>query len=147
MCTTLVLLDSMPDLHPQSAMPGVNMITETQDPTCLMIHLDASRLHESVFAHELGHIRNALVDYIEDYRIMRDVSDLSKVVQFQHLQSFVLDLNVNDFIESRGFDMSIITSHQTEAIRTIAEHCARCDVIKTKRAAIGLAETIAAAML
>lgn len=148
-CTSkgLLFFDTMPDTFPRQAAPGVHEVRTTQDPCYITFHFDASRLHETIIAHELGHVWVEFVEGCEDWRNLRDQSDISKVVQFQHIQSFALDLKVNALLQSRGFDMSVIDNDQLESIREMALHYAKGDLPRTKRTAAALANTIAAAVL
>ncbi|MBI5834427.1 MAG: hypothetical protein HZB16_19185, partial [Armatimonadetes bacterium] len=120
----LVFLDTVPSLHPQTAIPGRHQVLNTQDPRCILFHLDAQDLHEIVLAHELGHIWLELVEGIEDFRVPRSLADLPRVTQLHLVQSFVLDIRVNALLAQRGFDLSVIDDAEQDALRTLAQQCA-----------------------
>lgn len=148
-CTSkeLIFLDTLPALHPSTAMENVHQVLATQDPRCLVFHLDAANLHETALAHELGHVWLECVEDIEDDRVPRSFADRRLVFQFQCIQSFALDLRVNALLQSRGFDLSPIDRDYAESVRNIAEHCARGRRPRTGRAAAGLVPVLATVLL
>lgn len=99
-----VPLDTVPHLRPDQAMPFSHSVDSGSDPNRILLFLDAARIHEAAFAHELAHVWLELVEGIEDYRVLEDLSDSVRYGQVQRIQSFVLDFRVNDLIRSRGFD-------------------------------------------
>ncbi len=101
-----VPLDTIPHLRTEQAMPHSHSVDSGSDPNRILLFLDAARIHEAAFAHELGHVWVELVDGIEDYRVLEDLSDEVRYGQVQRIQSFVLDFRVNDLIRSKGFDTS-----------------------------------------
>ncbi len=148
-CTSkhLIPLDTMPNLHPNQSHPDGHSVDAWSDPNRILFFFDAVHLHETIFAHELGHVWIDLIENCEDYRMMRDLSDTSRVRQFQYIQSFVLDRKVNDVIAMRGFDMTIIHDQQFEAIHSIAQAVNAGYHPPSKREAACLAPIIAAAIL
>ena len=78
---------------------------------------------------------------------MREPVDFPRSSQFQHLQSFVLDLRVNQVIAERGFDMSVIAGHQAESICNLAEQCARGNPPKYNRVKAEVINAVAAALI
>ncbi len=99
-----VPLDTVPHLRPDQAMPYSHSVDSGSDPNRILLFFDAARIHEAAFAHELAHVWLELVEGIEDYRVLEDLSDPVRYGQVQRIQSFVLDFRVNDLIRSRGFD-------------------------------------------
>jgi hypothetical protein len=113
----------------------------------LFFLFDASRVHETIIAHEIGHVWVEMVLRIEDYRRLKNQSDLTRTIQFSHIQSFVMDLPVNDMLERRGFDMSVIARHEIEAIHTMAANCARGEKPGNKRILAGVISSLAGSLL
>ncbi len=143
----LVFVDTMPDTSHAIGLPGFHLVLVAPTLPELFFLLDASRIHETIIAHELGHIRVEMVERIEDFRHPRDQSDLPKITQFYHIQSFVMDLRVNDMLERRGFDMSIIAGHQVETIHNFAANCARGEKPSNPRVLAGIINSLAGALL
>ncbi len=143
----LIPLDTMPHLHPNQSHPDGHSVDAWSDPNRILFFFDAVHLHETIFAHELGHVWIDLIENCEDYRMMRDLSDTSRVRQFQYIQSFVLDRKVNDVIAGRGFDMTIIDDQQFETIHSMAQAVNAGYQPPSKREAACLAPIIAAAIL
>ncbi len=143
----MIFFDTVPGMHPATAAPGLNRVCSITDPTVLFFHFDAADVHETIIAHELGHVWVELVDGCEDHRQMREPVDFGRSSQFNDIQSFVMDLRVNELLEARGFDMSIISRHQAEAMRNFAAHCARGDRPKYRRLLGSVINAIAAALL
>lgn len=143
----LVFIDTMADTKFQIGLPNFHQVTtpEPGDQFCFL--LDAARIHETILAHELGHIWVEMVERIEDFRHPKDQSDLAKITQFYHIQSFVMDLRVNDMLERRGFDMSIIAGHQVETIHNFAANCARGEKPSNPRVLAGIINSLAGALL
>ena len=143
----MTFLDTVPKLRPDLAAPGVHQVSCMRDSDSLEFLFDAQDLHETIVAHELGHTWIEEVDGIEDHRHLRDQWNTARISQFQHIQSFALDLRVNELLKLRGFDMSIITNHQLEAIENIALNCAIGRPFRTIRAAAGMINVLASAMI
>ena len=99
-----VPLDTVPHLRPDQAMPFSHSVDSGSDPNRILLFFDAARIHEAALAHELAHVWVELVEGIEDYRVLEELSDSVRYSQVQRIQSFVLDFRVNDHIRSRGFD-------------------------------------------
>jgi hypothetical protein len=137
----------MPEMHPATAAPLLNSVSAFAEPEILFFHFDAARIHETIIAHELGHVWIDRVLGVEDHRQIRDKSDIGRSGQLSRIQSFVLDLLINDTIGSRSFDMSIISQHQAESIVSMAAHCAKGDRAFNAHAEAEMAPAIAAAML
>jgi RHS repeat-associated protein len=147
-CTSreLIMLDTVPYLRPQQAHSDGHWVDHWADPDAICFFFDASHIHETIIAHEVAHIWIDLVGDCEDARLMRDLSDTAKVRQVLYIQSFVLDRKVNEVIEARGFDTSIIASHQWDAVNWMAQKVAKGHQPATKREAVFSALTIAATL-
>jgi hypothetical protein len=143
----LLFLDTMPDQYPRRGGPGMHQVTAPAGAAPYYFLLDAARIDETILAHEIGHVWVEMVDQIEDFRNLKDQSDLTRTTQFQHIQSFVMDLPVNDMLERRGFDMSIIAAHELEAIHNIAANCARGGKPANKRILAGVISSLAGSLL
>lgn len=143
----LLFFDTLPQLHPATAAPGLCHVCSIGDPNHLFFHFDASTIHETIIAHELGHIWIEFVEGIEDYRQLREPVEYARCAQFQHIQSFVLDLKVNEILAKRGFDMAIIARHQAESILHFADHSARGERPPNKRVAAAIVNSLAAALI
>ncbi|HJP83559.1 MAG TPA: hypothetical protein VJ835_08645 [Fimbriimonadaceae bacterium] len=119
-CTTKVFvpLDTMPGYR-KDAAPRHNSI-HTSDPRGLLLFLDAATLHETIFAHEVGHAWVQYVDQCEDERTFADISDPARINQLNFIQSYVLDLKVNELLRHKGFDMDPIDGDQTIAMNNMA---------------------------
>lgn len=126
-CTSkhLMLLDTMPALRPRQAKADVHYVNLGSDPARILFFLDIANLHETILAHEIAHAWIDLVEETNDYRTMRDLSDVGKVYQFQFVNSFVIDQKVNDVIRERGFDMSIMEEQERQALINYAQAIAK----------------------
>lgn len=122
LCTSKILipLDTMPHLRPWQAHPYGHWVDTWSDPKAIIFFLDAAHLHETIFAHEIAHAWIEFVEGCEDCRQMADLSDVSRVYQFQYIQSFVLDQKVNTLLRKRGFDLSVINADELEGIQLLA---------------------------
>lgn len=122
-CTTktFAILDTMPGRRKDGHIPGGNSIDTLCNPETNVLLLDAARVHETVIAHELGHAWVQYVDECEDHRTMKDASDPQRMRQVSFVQSFVLDLKVNDLIWRKGFDMSPIEDDQAKSLQQLAD--------------------------
>ncbi len=121
-CTSksIILVDTMPSLRPRSAHPGSYWVDGQTNPYNILLFLDAAHLHESILAHEIGHIWIDLVEDCEDYRTLKDLSNTARVTHWTNIQSFVLDKKVNEVIRERGFDVSVIDGHVEEALSSLS---------------------------
>jgi hypothetical protein len=119
-CTrkTFILLDTTPELRPNAA-PGAHSLDTIASPGANMVFVDAARLHETFLAHEFGHAWVQYVEQGEDERVLDDVSDPHRLHQVCFVQSFVLDLKVNDVIRRHGFDMSPIDTDMAAGIASL----------------------------
>ncbi len=119
-CTTKVFIpvDTMPGFR-KDAVPRHNAL-HTSDPEALLIFLDAVTLHETVLAHEVGHAWVQYVDQCEDERTLADVSDPARLNQVNFIQSYVLDLKVNELLRRKGFDMEPIDGDHAIAMNNTA---------------------------
>lgn len=86
-----------------------------------LLFIDAAQIHETHFAHEIGHLWVQYVDQAEDERVMSDVSDPARLHQLSFIQSFVTDLRVNQIIGEKGFDLSVILDTRQRALLRSAE--------------------------
>jgi len=121
-CTTktFVMLDTMPGRRNDGHVPGGNSIDMLSHPVSNLLFLDAARVHESVIAHELGHAWVQYEDECEDMRTMEDAGDPQRLKMVNFVQSFVLDLKVNELIRKKGFDMSPIQEDQSVSLNQLA---------------------------
>ena len=121
-CTSkqFLLLDTLPHLRPGEAHPDGHWVDAWSNPAFIPVFLDAAHVHESMIAHEIGHVWVDLVEDCEDYRVLRDMSDTAKVHQWTSIQSFVLDRKVNEVLRRKGFDLSLLDSQQNEALSALA---------------------------
>jgi len=120
-CTTKVFVpvDTMPGFR-RDAAPRHNSL-HSADPRGLLMFLDAATLHETIFAHEVGHAWVQYVDRCEDERTLADLTDPARLNQFNFIQSYVLDLKVNELLRRRGFDMEPIDGDHAIAMNNIAK--------------------------
>lgn len=148
-CTSkhLMMLDTVPLLRPQQAKANVHYISFNRDPTRYLFYLDMANLHETILAHEIGHLWIDLTEGIEDYYVMCDVSDPGKIYQFEYVNSFVIDFWVNDIIRERGFDMSVIDEQERQAVLLYAQAVTKGYWPVKKREAAFMALPIAAILL
>ena len=121
-CTTknFTILDTMPGRRNDGHVPGGNHIDTVCHPTTNFLYLDAARVHETVIAHEFGHAWVQYVDECEDFRTLASADDPQKARLVGHVQSFVLDLKVNDLLKRKGFDMSAIEEDQVAGLANLA---------------------------
>lgn len=121
-CTTkkFAILDTMPGRRNDGNVPGGNSIDTVRHPITNLLFLDASRVSESVIAHEFGHAWVQYVDDCEDHRTMQDASNPQRIRQVNFVQSFVLDLKVNDLIRKKGFDMGPIEEDEAASVEQLA---------------------------
>lgn len=75
---------------------------------------------QTVIAHEFGHAWVQYVDECEDFRTMEDASDPQRMRQVSYVQSFVLDLKVNDLLRRKGFDMEPVEGDQARSMLQVA---------------------------
>ncbi|HEX5324418.1 MAG TPA: hypothetical protein VFW40_11570 [Capsulimonadaceae bacterium] len=148
-CTSkrMFFIDTMPDAHPFRLGHDIHCANFGGDPEESYIFLDAARAHETTFAHELGHLWMTYVEGGDGSRIFRDRSDNGKINQLDFVQSFVLDLAVNDLIASRGFDMSLVNSDQINSLTMLRDAFALGHKPPTPREALLNSLTIAGAIL
>jgi len=115
-----VPLDTVPHLRPDQAMPFSHSVDSASDPNRILLFFDSARIHEAAFAHELAHVWLELVEGIEDYRVLDDLSDSVRYGQVQRIQSFVLDFRVNDLIRSRGFDSLELENDRIKSLEQLS---------------------------
>ncbi len=143
----ILFFDTLPDMHPHMAAKGMHQVISPAQGETHCFHFDASDAHETFIAHELGHIWVEMVEQKEDFRHPKDLSDLSKATQFYHIQSFVMDLCVNDLLARRGFDMSVIASDQAQTIVNFADNVANKRPMKGKRVLAGVINALAGTLI
>ena len=121
-CTSkqFLLLDTLPHLRPGEAHPDGHWVDAWSNPSFIPVFLDAAHAHETIIAHEIGHVWIDLVYDCEDYRVLRDLSDTAKAHQWTSIQSFVLDKKVNEVLRQKGFDTSLLDAQQNEALASLA---------------------------
>lgn len=115
---TILIVDTMPGIRP-GAVPGHHFMDACVHPDAVVVFLDAARAHETVIAHEIGHAWVQYVDDCEDLRVLEDTSNPVRLHQLSFIQSFVLDLKVNELLRKKGFDMSPINMHIEQGINDI----------------------------
>lgn len=113
-------LDTTPGRRKDGHAPGGNSIDTVSHPVSNLLLLDAGRVNETVIAHELGHAWVQYVDECEDLRTLEDATDPQRIRQVNFVQSFVLDLKVNDLIHRKGFDMAPIEEDQAASVEQLA---------------------------
>lgn len=120
-CTpkTFLILDTVPHIRRGTNVPGGNYLDTAVHPDMNLVFLDAARVHESVFAHEIGHAWVQFVDQIEDMRTLKDMTVPQRFHQLANVQSFVSDLRVNEVLDQRGFDLSPIIEDRVAAIESL----------------------------
>ncbi len=117
-CTSkqIVLLDTMPEKHPFGLGKNLHCANMNADPSEVRLFLDAKNAHQTLIAHELMHLWMWFVEGNEGEKTLKDRSDNARKNQLDFIQSFVLDIRVNDLIEKRGFDMSLIAQDQVNGL-------------------------------
>ena len=122
-CTTktFAFLDTMPGRRKDGHVPGGNSIDTLVHPETNLLFLDVARVNETVIAHEFGHAWVQYVDECEDQRTLEDAGDPQRTRLVSFVQSFVLDLKVNDLIDRKGFDMTLIRNDQGASLCQLAE--------------------------
>ena len=115
-----VPLDTVPHLRPYQAMPYSHSVDSVSDPNRILLFFDSARIHEAAFAHELAHVWLELVEGVEDYRVLEDLTDSVRYGQVQRIQSFVLDFRVNDLIRSRGFDTLELENDRVKSLEQLS---------------------------
>lgn len=120
-CTTktLIVLDTMPYLRKGDGVPDGHWVDTIGNGGANLLFIDAAQIHETHFAHEVGHLWVQYVDHAEDERVMSDVSDPARLHQLSFIQSFVTDLRVNQIIGEKGFDLSVILEDQAASITSL----------------------------
>jgi hypothetical protein len=119
------MVDTMRGRRNDGHIPGGNHIDTVCHPATNVIFLDAAKVHESVIAHELGHAWVQYVDECEDLRTMRDASDPQRMRMVGFIQSFVLDLKVNELLRRKGFDMGPIDADRDASLWQLAQAMGR----------------------
>jgi hypothetical protein len=140
----IVPLDTLPYRFPNRAHPGGHSVDAWSDPYRILLFLDAASVHETIFAHELAHVWIDLVNRIEDHRVLKDKSDTARYSQVQLIQSFVLDIAVNDVLRRKGFDTSIIDADQKEGLFNLAGAAQDGYKPPSRREALFMAQVLAA---
>lgn len=120
-CTTktLLVLDTMPHVRRDAGVPDGHWVDTVGNGGANLLFIDAAHIHETHFAHEIGHLWVQYVDQAEDERVMDDVSDVGRLHQLSFVQSFVTDLRVNQIIAQKGFDLSVIIEDQAASIASL----------------------------
>ena len=149
-CTSknIVFLDTMPSVHPFRMGDDIHCANFGVYPDQSYIFLDVANADETLIAHELAHLWLTYVQQDGDgCRSMRDRSDHGKINQLDFVQSFVLDLQVNDLIEKRGFDMSPMSQDHINGLTTLRDAIALGHKPPTPREALFDSLLIAGAVL
>jgi len=120
-CTTktLLVLDTMPHVRRDGGVPDGHWVDTIGNSGANLLFIDAAHIHETHFAHEIGHLWIQYVEQAEDERVMKDVSDPAQLHQLSFVQSFVTDLRVNQIIAQKGFDVAIILEDQAASIASL----------------------------
>jgi len=120
-CTTktLLILDTVPHVRRDAGVPSGHWVDTIGNAGANLLFIDAAQIHETHFAHEIGHLWVQYVDQAEDERVMEDVSDPGRLHQLSFVQSFVTDLRVNQVIAEQGFDVSVIVEDQAASIASL----------------------------
>jgi RHS repeat-associated protein len=121
-CTTktLLVLDTMPHHRRDIGVPNGHWVDTVGNGGANLLFIDAAQIHETHFAHEIGHLWVRYVDQAEDDRVMEDVSDPARLHQLNFVQSFVTDFRVNQVIAEKGFDVSVILDDQAASVASLA---------------------------
>ncbi|HRJ27551.1 MAG TPA: hypothetical protein PLO61_08595 [Fimbriimonadaceae bacterium] len=120
-CTpkTLLVLDTMPHLRRGTGTPDGHWVDTLGNSGSNLLFIDAAQIHETHFAHEIGHMWVQYVEHAEDERVMEDASDPARLHQLSFVQSFVTDLRVNEVIAEKGFDGSMIQADQAASVASL----------------------------
>jgi len=148
-CTvkTLLVLDTMPHLRRNSGVPEGHWIDTVGNEGANLLFIDAAHIHETHFAHEIGHLWVQYVDLAEDDRVMKDVSDPTRLNQVSFIQSFVTDLRVNQIISDKGFDVSVVQEDQAASIASLGRAIEAGYRPESKREGVFMALALAAQIL
>ncbi len=148
-CTSkrVVLLDTMPSLHPFGLGKNIHCANMNADPEEVRVFLDVQNAHETLIAHELMHLWMWFVEGNGGEKTLKDRSDRAKRNQLDFIQSFLLDIRVNDLIEKRGFDMSLICEDQIRGLEALRNLMMTGFVPPTRREQLTYALQIAGAEL
>lgn len=143
----LVTLDTVPHARPDLHAPYSHWVDAASDPRRILLFLDAACVHETVIAHELGHVWLDVVEGIEDHRVLEDLTETARYNQVQLLQSFVLDFAVNGLVRRRGFDMGPILDDRRVMLEQMAVAVAKGYRPPTPWEAVQMASLIAEALV
>jgi hypothetical protein len=111
----------MLDLHPFKLGRDIHCTNYSGNPEESYIFFDLASGHETTFAHEVAHLWFIFVENGDGCRVLNDQSDNAKLNQLDFIQSFVLDLRVNDLIAERGFDMELVNHDQIRSMTMIRD--------------------------
>ena len=148
-CTSkfVVLLDTMPAVHPFGLGKNIHCANMNADPAEVRLFLDVQNAHETLIAHELMHLWMWFVEGNVGEKTLKDRYDKAKRNQLDFIQSFVLDVRVNDLIEKRGFDMSLICEDQIRGLEALRNLMMLPDFSPNRRELLMYALQIAGAIL
>jgi hypothetical protein len=150
-CTSkhILFIDTMPAVHPLNVGENLHYAISSSNPDESYILLDTASAHETTFAHEIAHLWLNYVQYGGDgmRRLREEAWDNTKYMQLNFVQSFVVDLKVNDLIAERGFDMSLITADEINGLLSLRDAIAIGYQPPAPRAALMHSITIADAIL
>lgn len=148
-CTskTFLLLDTLPHLRGRTNTPQGHWIDTYSDPDANLVFLDAGLVHETTVAHEIGHAWVQYVDLAEDERVMENASDPQRLRQLSFVQSFVLDLRVNELLREKGFDGSPIEEDELASITSLGRSLDAGYRPESKREEVFMAQLLATQML
>jgi hypothetical protein len=150
-CTSkqILIIDTMPAAHPLNMGTDLHYAICSSNPDESYILFDTDSAHETTFAHEIAHL---WLNYVQDggdgmRRLREEAWDNTKYMQLNFVQSFVVDLKVNDLIAERGFDMSLITADEINGLLSLRDAIAIGYQPPAPRAALLHSITIADAIL
>jgi hypothetical protein len=124
-CTSkhILFIDTMPSCHPFKLGEDLHYAISSSNPDESYILLDVANAHETTFAHEIAHL---WLNYVQEdgdgmRRLREEALDNIKHMQLNFVQSFVVDLKVNDLIAERGFDMSSIRHDEIHGLTLLRD--------------------------
>ncbi len=148
-CTTkeLMVLDTLPHLRRGSGVPDGHWIDTISNKGANLLFTDAAQIHETHFAHEIGHLWVQYVEQAEDERVLEDVRDAGRLNQLAFVLSFVTDLRVNQVIAEKGFDVSVIRDDQAASVASLGRAIEAGYQPDTRREAVFMALALAAQII
>ena len=140
----LAIFDTTPELRRDKGALECHYINTIGHPDFVLLFIDAARVHETHLAHELGHAWIGFVEQGEDERVFREVKDGPRMNQLCFVQSFVLDLWVNEIIAEKGFDVDVIHVAHEESMASLGRAMEAGYRPETRREGVFMALALAA---